>query len=355
MASGTQRDRFWWLNALAWLPYVAFNLLLGGIYAGWNSGMVLISVLVAVGLYLCSGALRTQALRHGWLQRDGVALSWRLLAGIVAGATATQIGVALVLVPSLKMGWVSLPGGHADYRPAALFGYWLNTAVMLGFWTTAWAGWRALRRARDSELARLRAEAQQLTLEHDALRARLNPHFVFNALNNLRALINEDPARAREMVTRLSSTLRHALEHNRGEWVTLAEELQVVEDYLAIEAVHYEERLHVQQRIDPAALQARLPAMALQLLVENAIKHGIAITAGGGELHIGIVLNEAALHIDVSNPVDARGGNAGHGVGLAYLRAQLGIGGNREGTAPRGRFTLQPRDGRMHALLEVRQ
>jgi signal transduction histidine kinase len=355
VATGKHHDRFWWLNALAWLPYMAFNLLLGGIYGGWHSGMVLIALVVTLGLYLCSGALRALALAQGWLQRDGLALSLRLMAGIAVGATVTQICTAAVLVPALRLGWVTLPGGHADYRPAALFGYWLNTAIVLALWTAAWAGWRALRRARDSELARLRAEAQQLALEHEALRARLNPHFVFNALNNLRALINEDPGRAREMVTRLSNTLRHALEHNRDEWVTLAEELQVVDDYLAIEAVHYEERLHVQQQIDPTALQARLPAMALQLLVENAIKHGIAVTAGGGELGIGIALREDVLHIEVSNPVNDRGGNAGHGVGLTYLRAQLGIGGNREGSAARGRFSLQPRDGRTHAVLEVRQ
>jgi hypothetical protein len=113
-------------------------------------------------------------------------------------------------------------------------------------------------------------------LERDALRARLNPHFMFNALNNLRALILEDPERARDMVTRLSRTLRQALAHNRSEQVTLAEELAVVDDYLAIEAVHFEQRLQVRQQIDADATQAQLPAMALQLLVENAIKHGIA-------------------------------------------------------------------------------
>jgi hypothetical protein len=116
-----------------------------------------------------------------------------------------------------------------------------------------WAGLHSLRRARHSELARLRAEAERSALERDALRARLNPHFMFNALNNLRALILEDPERARDMVTRLSRTLRQALAHNRSEQVTLAEELAVVDDYLAIEAVHFEQRLQVRQQIDADA------------------------------------------------------------------------------------------------------
>ncbi|MEE9889594.1 MAG: histidine kinase [Stenotrophomonas geniculata] len=214
-------------------------------------------------------------------------------------------------------------------------------------WTGLWAGLHGLRRARHSELARLRAEAERSALERDALRARLNPHFMFNALNNLRALILEDPERARDMVTRLSRTLRQALAHNRSEQVTLAEELAVVDDYLAIEAIHFEQRLQVARRIDADALQAQLPAMALQLLVENAIKHGIASRPGGGGIEIRATLDNDVLRLQVDNPL----GNAsepthGHGVGLAYLRAQLGS---------RGRFTLQPVGDRMQALLEIPQ
>lgn len=346
-------DRFWWFNTLAWLPYVALNLFLGGTFAGWYSGMVLITVLLGAGLYLASGLIRAAALRRGWLQRDGLALALRLAAGIAIGTTAIQAMIALVLVPALQLGWVELPGNRADYRPAAALGYWFNTAVVLTLWVAAWAGWRALRRARDSELARLRAESQRLALEHEALRARLNPHFVFNALNNLRALINEDPARAREMVTRLSNTLRHALEHNRGEWVSVAEELRVVDDYLAIEAVHYEERLRIRRQVDPEALEAQLPAMALQLLVENAIKHGIAVTPGGGELGIRIARVGDVLEVEVGNPADPAASAPGHGVGLAYLRSQLA--GVSTPGIPRGRFALERVDEGMRARLEIPQ
>ena len=218
---------------------------------------------------------------------------------------------------------------------------------MLGLWTAMWAGLHGMRSARQAELARLRAEAERSALERDALRARLNPHFMFNALNNLRALILEDPERARDMVTRLSRTLRQALAHNRSEQVTLAEELAVVDDYLAIEAIHFEQRLQVLRHIDAGATQALLPAMALQLLVENAIKHGIASRPGGGEVRIHASLANDVLQLQVDNP-RATGSepNHGHGVGLAYLRAQLGT---------RGRFVLQPVGDRMQALLEIAQ
>ena len=126
---------------------------------------------------------------------------------------------------------MSLGRKTADFSPKALLLYWYTTAVMLALWAALWAGLHSLRRIRSADLARLRAEAERSALERDALRARLNPHFMFNALNNLRALITEDPERARDMVTRLSRTLRRALAHNRSEQVTLAEELAVVDDY----------------------------------------------------------------------------------------------------------------------------
>jgi two-component sensor histidine kinase len=307
---------------------------------------VLICVTLGIALFLVSGGIRALALRQAWWDRGGAGLVLRLLLAIVLGASLAQLLITLVLLPALRWEWVALHGGTADYRPAAALGYWLNTAVILAMWVGAWAACHGVRRTRHSELARLRAEAERNALERDALRARLNPHFVFNALNNLRALINEDTVRAREMVTRLSNTLRRALEHVGDAPIRLEHELALVEDYLAVEQVHYEQRLRVRRRIDAAAMQASLPAMALQLLVENAIKHGISMTPEGGELDIGIQCRGDDLHIQVGNPLPPQAAPAGHGVGLAYLRSQLGPGGHVE---------LRSEGGRMQAHLVVPQ
>ena len=337
--------RFWLFNALAWSAYVALSLLLGALFVGVTPALVLISVSLGVYLWLVSGGIRAVAARQGWWHRGGWALSMRLLAAVAAGTTLTQLGVAAVLIPSIRFGWVEVSGGMAAYRPAATLTYWLNTAVVLALWTGIWAGAHSVRRARRSELARLRAEARRSVLERDALKARLNPHFVFNALNNLRALINEDPVRARELVTRLSNTLRHALEHVGNAEASVERELAVVDDYLAVEAVHYEDRLRVTRDVPANTLDATLPAMALQLLVENAIKHGIAVLPGGGEISIALRRQGDALQVVVTNPLGATPAPAGHGVGLAYLQAQLGS----------GTVDLQHRGDRMVARLLVPQ
>ena len=345
---------FWWRNSAVWLVYLGVSLLLGFTYGGHWSGIVLISVMVTLSLWVGSAFIRGYALRHDWLQRDLLGLTWRLLLAVMIVAAGAQVLTAAALLPALAWDWVQLPGQRANYRPAAVFGYWFNTAIVLSVWCALWTGRRALQRARHSEMAQLRAEAQRATLEHQALRARLNPHFVFNALNNLRALINEDPARARDMVTHLSSTLRHALVHTDGGWVTLAEEWRVVQDYLAVEAIHYEDRLRVHTDIDPAALSARLPPMALQLLVENAIKHGIAVHPGGGELTIRVRLDGGWLRVEVDNPAAHDASSEGHGIGLAYLRAQLGIDA-APSSSSRGTFLLERLGERMLARLEVQQ
>ena len=340
---------FWSLNAAIWASYAAIATGLGYVFAGGlSSGVVLISVALAFFLWIGSGLLRAQATGRRWFELDGGALALRLLAAIAIISALAQAGIAAVLVPSVHWHWVTLPGNNvAQYGLGPLIGYWLNTCVLLGLWTGAWAGRRAMRRARESEIAALRAASARRALELDALRARLNPHFVFNALNNVRALILEDPQRARELVTRLSASLRHALDHSQRDWTTLREELAVVDDYLAVESVHYEQRLQAVIDADPAAMDARLPPMALQLLVENAIKHGIARTSGGGTLSVRAARREGYLIIDVASPGKLGGPSDGSGVGLAFLIQRLEDCG--------GRFRLDEKEDAVHAHLEIPQ
>lgn len=341
--------RFAFANAIAWAAYGAISLAMGRAFAGGTtSGFVLIAVGLAVLLWMASGALRALALRRGWLERDAAAMALRLAIAVALLAAAVQAALAAVLGPALSLGWVELPGNSAPYSLGAAFGYWINTVIVLALWTGVWVGWRLLRRARESEIAALRAQSERHAMELDALRARLNPHFVFNALNNLRALILEDPARARELVTRLSSTLRHALEHSQREWTTLGEEVAVVRDYLDVEQVHYEARLQTRIHVPDALSGARLPPMALQLLVENAIKHGIARTAGGGVVGVDAALRDGSLLLRVDNPGHlGQGEPGGAGVGHAFLRERIARAG--------GRFALHEEHGRVVATLEIPQ
>lgn len=337
------------LQALVWGGYGALSLWQFQRFGGSYSGLAFIAVVLALGLWMGSEVLRTLALRRGWLQRNGVALAGRLLLGVLLAAAVIQALIAALLLGGLSLGWLAMPGGRADYTPDMVLAYWLNTAVMLGIWLAIWVGVAARRQARESAIARLKAESARRGLELEALRARLNPHFVFNALNNVRALINEDPDRARELVTRLSNTLRHALQHSQRERVRLEDEWAVMLDYLAVEAVHFEQRLRTTLHLDPACAGVELPPMLLQGLVENAIKHGIARSPGGGLLQVSAEPLGAGVRLRVENTgrLDAPSPQA-TGVGLAWLRQRL------DGREPPARFALVQADAQtVRATLEL--
>jgi anti-sigma regulatory factor (Ser/Thr protein kinase) len=134
------------------------------------------------------------------------------------------------------------------------------------------------------------------------LKSQLNPHFLFNSLNSVRALIAEDPARARHAVTQLAGILRYTLRSDHEELVTLERELETVSDYLTLESLRFGERLRVELDIAADAQDIRVPVMLLQTVVENAMKHGIAELPGGGVLRVSATLRDDALHVEVQNP-----------------------------------------------------
>ncbi|HZY16713.1 MAG TPA: histidine kinase, partial [Ramlibacter sp.] len=154
------------------------------------------------------------------------------------------------------------------------------------------------------------------------LQARIRPHFLFNSLNSAIALVREDPARAEALLEDLSELFRHALVY-QGESVTLAEEVQIARRYLAVEEVRFGERLRVEWAIDPRAGSARVPALFLQPLVENAVKHGVEPSPNGADVKITTQRRGGAVVIKVTNTVPAGQGRPGHGVAQDNVRDRL--------------------------------
>jgi sensor histidine kinase YesM len=157
-----------------------------------------------------------------------------------------------------------------------------------------------------------------------ALRAQIQPHFLFNSLNSISALTTSDPPRAREMSVRLADFFRKTLRLSPSAGVPLADEIALVDDFLAIEHVRLGDRLRIRQTVDPDALQCTIPPLILQPLVENAIKHGIAQLVEGGEIVISVSRQGSRLSLIVENPCDPdRPRPAASGVGLDNVGTRL--------------------------------
>jgi hypothetical protein len=169
--------------------------------------------------------------------------------------------------------------------------------------------------------------AQIASTELAALQARINPHFLFNTLNSIAALIREDPHRAEAMTLQLSSLFRYTLQAPRSGLVTVAEEATIVEGYLAIEQERLGERLTYHIDIDDAVLRLRVPPLVLQPLVENAIKHGIAPSVRGGTVSVRGWMEGDTVSLEVENTGvgDGEGDRetAGTGEGLDNVRRRL--------------------------------
>jgi LytS/YehU family sensor histidine kinase len=336
------------VQGLLWSGYVGISLVMIANFGPLSGSMVFVMVSVAAGLWGVSEALRAVALRQAWLDRSPQGLLLRLLLVPPLFAVALQILIFFVNKAGVAMGLLEFPPSMPR-NWLVLLVYTFNTSILLWLWMAVWVGLHMIERWRSGEIAKWQAETAARELELQVLRAQINPHFLFNALNNLRALINEDPVRAREMLSRLSNTLRHTLQHSAKERVPLADELTVVRDYVALEQLHHEERLRVDWQVDPATAGASLPPMLLQLLVENAIKHGVARTPGGGVVDIRIGREGGKLNIAVDNPGQWKPGSMDStGLGLANLRERLARAGG-EGAACR----IDAVDGRVKVSVEL--
>jgi signal transduction histidine kinase len=245
------------------------------------------------------------------LDRDG----WRRALPVhAAGALAACVARALAVVAlNTWAGWYEeLP----PFRQVLLTSVGNNLFLYLMLVGVGHALVYARRyRERDEQLAR--AELRSLQMQ-------LHPHFLFNTLNTVNALVRTDPDAAERMIARLSVLLRHALDGVGVQEVPLEEELRVLRSYLEIEQVRFEDRLRVEWRIAPETYQARVPHLLLQPLVENAIRHGITPSAAEGTVQIVAERRDGSLHLAVRDDgVGMRAPAAPEGVGLANTRTRL--------------------------------
>lgn len=196
---------------------------------------------------------------------------------------------------------------------------WGFFSTVLGFHL-----WQYALQARERALNETRLEARLASAELQVLKMQLQPHFLFNTLNAIYNLVPVNGKEAQSMIARLSNLLRFSLDHVTTEKVTLRHELDFLMEYIGIEKVRFEERLSVERDVPPDTLQAEVPNMILQPLVENAIRHGIGNKAGGGTIKISSRRQNGRLLIAVADdgvpPADKKGSN---GIGLANTRARL--------------------------------
>ena len=276
---------------------------------------------LADAAYCLTGLLGTHLLRlvmkkRGWSELRYASLALRLIPGaLLVGALETAALYGSLTLAGL-MDW-----GRMDSVPILTTTMFFS-AFLVALWLAVYLAVLAVRRRRTAEMDALRAEVVARETKLRSLQQQLNPHFLFNCLNSLRGMIDEDSARAQEMVTRLAELLRASLRQDECNAIPLEEELATVNAYLELESVRLEERLRIRREIGEEVRSALVPPMLVQGLVENALKHGIAQLADGGELTLCIARTAGELRVEVGNTGTLRAPRNG-GIGLANARERL--------------------------------
>ena len=200
-----------------------------------------------------------------------------------------------------------------------------DSSLILMVWVLIYYVYHFFQKNKKQEVDTFRLQSLVKELELKTIKSHINPHFIFNSLNSIRALVDENPQRARRAITELSNILRSSMQTEKMETVPLEQELNIVKDYLALEQMRFEERLKVQFDIDEDTLCQPIPPMMLQTLAENAIKHGISKQVNGGMVTIisDFVDDHHEIIIRNSGFLNGRAGQMGFGLQSTQDRLNL--------------------------------
>lgn len=324
MGSSPRTSPFWIIYALVWFPYAASYVVVFNT-TGVEHGFPAIRDAVANTAPAAALGIAVVALceRIAWRRAWFFAIHLGL-AALYATLMPLSVSTLFTIMTSIERGRFTPSYLHFWGMQWALFsGFMIYATLASVCYARQIANQLRAQEARAERLATLRTQA-----ELEALRARLNPHFLFNTLHSLMALVRRDPGAAETAIEQLATLLRYVLDAGAalGD-VRLEDELAFIDSYLELERLRLGERLRVERQIDPDALECRIPALTVQPLVENAIKHAIAPRAIGGTLTIVARLAaDDGLHIEVRD--DGPGADLGavgeaRGLGLRLVRQRL--------------------------------
>ena len=346
-ASLSPRAAFWLAQIGGWTAYASslFLTFLPSMEPGRRVAVFVNKELRAVvGIVVSLGLL--------WLYRRVVpepAVNGRV--GLIALSASIAAGFAGYFGHAALMVAIGLqPSFDIFLEPTTMPRSILEFVFAFLVWSAAYFGVVVWRRSqeREREAVEARRLAQEAQLQ--MLAYQLNPHFLFNALTSLRAMIDEDRARARQMVTQLAAFLRHALVERPLQTTTLAAEVDALRGYLAIEKIRFEERLAIETHVEAAAESCAIPAFLIHPLLENAIKHGVRDN-GDGPLRVRLDARVTGdtLRVEVWNTGALAGlANNGTGIGVRNVRERL-----VRLFPGRHRFELTDENGWVRALVEV--
>jgi signal transduction histidine kinase len=305
----------------AWLPFFAIWVFFAMLYAHYPLRAALITSMISMGSASVLGIAAWHVCQR-WPWPLRLHLKFYLLQIFFASVYSILWSISVYGLEALRRGTNPL----RDFWKSPFLGWQLLMGVWLyGLFAGVSYAVQTRNRLHEKETLAARAEALAAAARLDAIRARLNPHFLFNALHTLAALVKFHPTMAESAIERLGDMLRYALKEDGRELVEFAEEYEFTRQYIAFEQLRYENRLKVDLQIDPESFHFDVPPFSIQTLAENAVRHAISIRSEGGCIWIKCSCQDGRLSVSVRDDGPGGGADPGqsHQFGLRSLQERL--------------------------------
>ncbi|WP_409965997.1 hypothetical protein PIECOFPK_02415 [Mycovorax composti] len=320
---------YWVLQILGWSAFFFWHLFLAWSLDKMNDPQERIIMIQRMASFSILGLILSHLLRIAILKTKVLSLKvskqiallllYTLITSFVCGIIEWVVLKKLELLHKSELGILN----------KSLLLLLLNNAFSWFFyfliWSSVYFGYHYITKAQQEQIDNLILKSHIKELELKTIKTHINPHFIFNALNGIRAMVDEDPQRARRAITELSNILRSSINLDKSETIALSDELNIVKDYLALEQMRFESRLQVSFNIEEETLYQQIPPMMLQMLVENAIKHGISHEVNGGIVKLTSTVKNGLLELIVENTGQLKATPPDSGFGIKSIRERLSL------------------------------
>lgn len=321
-----KRFFYWGVQVAGWTAYFMFSILL---LLASNNFVSTINVYLFAGLSIIAAILISHGIRYiiikrSLLKQPIVKLVFITLGlSVLAAFTLEYLQFLFEILINIDFVVGEETGTEFNW-PSFLFGV-SRSIILFSLWCGFYYVFAIVEKSREQEILNLKWEASKNEIELKNLRAQLNPHFLFNSLNSIRALVALDPEQSKTSITQLSNLLRKSINLGKLRVIPLKEELELVRIYLDLESVRFEERLRTAINIDDNALSCEIPPLMIQTIVENGIKHGISQSIEGGLIQISASHINDILCIEIKNTGKLESDFREKGIGIANTKKRLAL------------------------------
>ena len=314
----THKKRLYWtLQIVIWASYALLQIIVYSIERDIPARRIIFFIIEALICFGVTHMFRFVVNKLKWLNLSVPKMIPRVLASVFAMGFAIYF---LRVPPSIALNVVNVQ--RLAFDPKEILGFGLWYVFLMFVWTLFYFTYHYIERYNKS----LRYEASMIEIELNNLKNQLNPHFIFNALNSIRALVDENPIKSKQAINQLSNILRNSLTFEKKGLTKFDDEMKIVNDYLGLESIRFEERLKTEIEIHPKSNSFLVPPFMIQTLVENGIKHGISKLTQGGIIQVKTLVDKNRLKIQIRNSghmVNGAKRTKSGGTGIANTKHRL--------------------------------